>query len=75
MKDVQVTGDRPLRLIPGAAHALYLGSPQDRSPGSFAADLADALEINSASWLPDLETTPVSDPASRDADAMLQSDE
>jgi hypothetical protein len=75
IKDLQVTGNRPLRLIPGAAHALYLGSPADRRPGSFAAELAAALQINAASWLPDLETTPASDPGSREADAATQSDD
>jgi hypothetical protein len=74
IKDVKVTGNRPLRWIPGAAHALYLGFPNDRKPGSFGAELAHAVDINSASWLPDLVTTPRADSASRDADSMIQTE-
>jgi hypothetical protein len=74
IKDVKVTGNRPFRWIPGAAHAIYLGFPNDRRPGTFAALLGQALDINAASWLPDLGTTPRADPASRDADSMIQTE-
>jgi hypothetical protein len=60
IRDVPVTGNRPLRWTPGAAHAMYLGFPDDRTPGSFTTHVAETLDINSAAWLP--ENPPPFDP-------------
>jgi hypothetical protein len=61
IRDVAVTGNRPFRWVPGAAHAMYLGFPDDCREGSFTEVLAGALNINAASWFPN--DTPDYDPA------------
>jgi hypothetical protein len=52
IRDVEVTGNRPYRWAPGAAHAMYLGFPADRRTGSFTAHVAETLDINASSWFP-----------------------
>jgi hypothetical protein len=46
--NIPLTGNRPYRWIPGAAHALYLGFPDDRRHGSFTSQLAETLDIDAA---------------------------
>jgi hypothetical protein len=60
IRDVPVTGNRPYRWVPGAAHAMYLGFPADRRTGSFTAHIAETLDINASAWFP--ENPPPFDP-------------
>lgn len=73
IKDIPVSGNRPHRWAPGAAHAMYLGFPDDRRPGSFTAHIADTLDINAAAWFPD--DTPDFDPDTAGTDSTTQEGE
>lgn len=66
IRDLPVTGNRPWRWIPGVAHALYLGFPDDRSEGSFTGLVAEAVDINAAGWLPESAQRPDSASARSD---------
>jgi hypothetical protein len=57
IRDVAVAGNRPWRWLPGAAHGLYL-SFSDRRPGSFAAELGEAIGLDAASWLAEEDERP-----------------
>jgi len=69
--DIPITGNRPARFLPGAAHALYLGFPEDRRPGSFAKLFSTAIDLNPASWLPESKDY---DPRTGGSDSTVQSD-
>lgn len=69
IKDVPITGNLPTRLMPGVAHALYLGFPDDRRTGSFASHFAEAIDLNAASWLPEPKGY---DPETGESDSTLQ---
>jgi hypothetical protein len=72
IKDVPITGNRPYRWSPGAAHAMYLGFPDDRKPGSFTTNVTETLDINSATWLP--KDPPPYDPDTADVGATPPDD-
>jgi hypothetical protein len=51
IKDVKLTGNKPKRLIPGYAHALYFKFPGDTSDDSVTTKLRDTLDLASTDWL------------------------
>jgi hypothetical protein len=62
--DIELSGNKPWRLIPGYAHAIYFKFPEDTGPDSVTTHLRDALDLASTDWLtptlaapePDAET-------------------
>lgn len=45
VRDVEVTGNRPWRLVPALAHSLYFRFPRDSSDGSATAEIRTALDL------------------------------
>jgi hypothetical protein len=46
IRDQEVLGNKPGRLIPGIAHGRYLNYPEDNAPDAFAPMLRDALQLH-----------------------------
>lgn len=82
IKEVTITGNRPVRWLPGFAHALYLYLPGQllrwlfnrlakdfRKEESFAGCLATALCLDAADWLP--KDPPKVDPNTQRSDPMI----
>lgn len=67
VKDIAVTGNRPWRLIPAFAHALYVSFPKDLAPDSATTHLRAAMDLASSSWAGPTSDSPDPDPTSRGA--------
>ncbi len=57
IKDIPLTEDRPARLIPAYAHAIYfkMTKHEPPKPGSVVAELRDAMSLAATEWV----TSPV----------------
>jgi hypothetical protein len=60
--DIELSGNKPKRWIPGYAHAIYFNFPKDTSPNSVTTHLRAALDLASTDWLAPTLTAPPVDP-------------
>ncbi len=51
IKDIELTGNKPKRLVPGYAHAAYFTFADDTDEESVTTKLRDALDLPSTDWL------------------------
>ena len=67
IRDIKLAGNLPWRLLPGAAHALYVSFPTDLRPESVTTQLRAAMDLASTSWTAATVDAPEPDPTSRGA--------